>query len=165
MAFYEVDLEPKKKKESFGGKVLRNVAGGAVKAIDYAAQGGPLKSIITSSLSGSNFNNQIEAPEGYKKVKLPGEMWRESLPEQYKTGKGQPLEYVFGLEPGYLSGKNASEDYAQHLISALGITGASGGLNTAGKNITEKAVSLGKSSLGTLGNVVASDAVRGTAKS
>ncbi len=161
---YKVIL-PKKEKEneSVGGTILRNVAGGAKRAIDYAAQGGPLKSIITSSL-GSQQPKEVEIPEGYKRVNDVGEQWRKSLPKEYTSGKGQPLEYVFGLKPGYLSAQNQIENYAQHLISALGITGAAGGLNAAGKSIGERSISTGQKALKTIGNVVASDVTREAAK-
>lgn len=154
----------KKQPEGTLGWITRNIAGGAKRAIDYAAMGGPIQSLVTSSLSDKNYQEPMNIPEGYRALKPIEETWKETLPQQYTTGRGQPLEYVLGLEPGYLSPRGDIENYAQHLVGAVGLTGLHGGLNTAGKNLAEKSVSLGKSALNTAGHVIGSDVVRGGSK-
>lgn len=152
-------------KESWIGWGARNIAGGLKKSVDYLAQGGPLQSMTMSTLGTSGPRPQdINIPEGHKLISNPRQKWLDALPQEYTSGKGQPLEYVLGLKPGYLSGKNVDEEYLQHLISTVGITGAHGGLKPVGNKLTEKVASIGKKSLGTVGNVIASDVTRGTAK-
>ncbi len=134
MAFYEVDLEPKKKKESFGGKALRNITGGLVNAAENAENF--LKFGASAIAKPLGQNPFIPSPQGQSGIRLGA-------------------EEILGKE--YLKPKHKIEEYGQHLIGATPLsltgTGLGTGLKQAGKNIASAA-----------GNIIKSDIGRGVAQ-
>jgi hypothetical protein len=143
MAFYEVDLEPKNKKESFGGKILRNVTGGIVNAAENAEN-------VLKTVAGS-----IADPLGLKTFQK----------KSYgSAGSRLIAEKTLGKE--YLTPKNKVEEYGQHLLGAAPVSAVLGGnsLASATSNIVKSDIGRGTAKalgLGEVGQTIAGVAAPG----
>lgn len=128
MAFYEVDLSPKKNKESFGGQVLRNVTGGIVNAVDNAES--VLRTVagsVADPLALKTFNPKTQS-------KVDARLLAQK-----------------GLGKEYLTPKNKIEEYGQYLAGAIPVASALGNTgitNTAKHIVTTDAVYGAAKSLG-----------------
>lgn len=125
---------PKKEKESFGMQAIRNIGGGLARAGE---------SISHSAALAIN-------PEGTIK---------EQLQHQF-LDKKRPAT----ISETYFKPKNDMEDYFQHLVSGLSLTGVAGGLKAAGETTKGKAISLAKSTGRSLMHMISSDIAIDTAK-
>lgn len=135
MAYKLILPEPKKTKESFGGKVLRNVTGGLVNAAENAENF--LKMGASAVANPLGINPFIPQPHG-------------------KAGSRLGAEAALGQE--YLKPKNASESYGQHLAGALPLAVAGGG--GFGTGLKEGLKNVGKAA----SHIIKSDIGRGTAQ-
>ncbi len=147
MAFYEVDLEHKKKKESFGGKILRNVTGGIVNAVDNAEN-------VLRTVAGS-----VADPLALKTFN----------PKTQSTVDARLLAQK-GLGKEYLTPKNKLEEYSQHLLGSTPIVAGLGGtgLKSAASNIIKSDIGRGVAKglgFGEIGQTIAGAAAPGVIES
>src|SRR5260221_7582061 len=147
MAFYEVDLEHKKKKEFFGGKILRNVTGGIVNAVDNAEN-------VLRTVAGS-----VADPLALKTFN----------PKTQSTVDARLLAQK-GLGKEYLTPKNKLEEYSQHLLGSTPIVAGLGGtgLKSAASNIIKSDIGRGIAKglgFGEIGQTIAGAAAPGVIES
>lgn len=155
MSFKIVPLDKKKHPESWLGWGARNIAGGLNRALDTAGQA----------------VRAVSDPVGYSQNKILSNLGFEK-PIDISAPKIQ------SLEP-----KNSAEDYLQHLISGVALTGATGGIKSTGakfgnilskssenglketvQQLGSKALSGIKSTVGAATNIITHDIGRNTAK-